>query len=301
MKLIKIVALLVSTTMISVNATDVMAREKQTIADTTQQLDIESIEPIVLPKPTFDSLIAPSKQKIKKINFQLLESTDNSDTPLNSWIEENHLGKIEYSVPSEASKENTVPKEIPLNYKNYRLTKALDFINCNMFFYGNNFAESRFLLITNKERTKVLHFFDFGNYSIAPKTKSGDEDFVYQQLTWALMDSRDVLYVSTAHPTYAASSFGKNAYVTAIDLKTNKVLWRSQPLVSNSNFTIVGEYVVSGYGFTDEKDYLYYINKYSGKTVGRIFVKSAPSYIDFKFNQLYVQTYNANYYFKITE
>ena len=67
----------------------------------------------------------------------------------------------------------------------------------------------------------------------------------------------DVLYVSHAHSTYAKSSKGYNAYISAIDLKTGQLLWHSQPLVSNAyDFLVKGDAIIAGYGFTAENDYL---------------------------------------------
>ncbi|HOO64713.1 MAG TPA: hypothetical protein PK364_12455, partial [Synergistaceae bacterium] len=43
-----------------------------------------------------------------------------------------------------------------------------------------------------------------------------------------------------------------------IVLATGEVLWRSAPLVSNcSNFARSGDGIITGYGFTEEDDYLY--------------------------------------------
>ncbi|PZP46649.1 MAG: hypothetical protein DI598_11840 [Pseudopedobacter saltans] len=262
-------------------------------------LDIESLTPIVLPKPTFDSLIGSSKKKTEKISFQLEEAVKRDTLTVTEWLDAHDLPYVEFDIPREGVKVDNFPKEIPLTYKDYRLTKGLAYKGCNIFFYGKNFAQSRFLLITDEENKKVLHFFDFQNYVNAPEVKSGDEDFVYEQLVWAMVDYRGVLYVSNAHSTYASSTFGKNGYITAIDLKSNKVLWRSQPLVSNCGFTIIGDHIVCGYGFTKEKDYLYYLNINTGAVKGKIPLSSAPGYIEYNFNTLYVDTYKDYYYFKV--
>lgn len=244
--------------------------QKQNGSGSSKQLDIESTTPFVLPKPTFDSLIVKTYKKRSSINFQLNEYVDRDSKTVKDWLKENEIADVEFVIPKFPGDKSTVPAEIPLSYKNFKLTKGLAYTNCNIYLYGDDFSKSRFLLITNTNRTSIISFFDFENYTAPPKVANGDEDFVYEQLQWAMMDDKNILYVTNAHSTYASSSFGQNGYVTAIDLKSKKVLWRSRPLVSNSNFTIVGDYIVTGYGFTKEDDYLYYLDRYSGKVKGTI-------------------------------
>ena len=58
-----------------------------------------------------------------------------------------------------------------------------------------------------------------------------------------------ILYVETAHSTYAKSSYGLNAYLNAVDLKTKKLRWRSPALVANAdNFVLLNGVIVSGMG-----------------------------------------------------
>lgn len=271
------------------------------IQDSVHVLNLESIDPFVVPKPNFDGELISSGQVSKKPHFEQLESKNASSAVFKDWLTANKLIDLEYLVPTFSSTKNNVPKEIPLVYKEYRLTKGLHYSNYDIFFYGTDFSKSRFLLVTNKERTKIVQFLDFENYTQAPETKEGDEDYIYQQLQWADIDQNGVLYVTTAHNTYASSSLNKNAYLTAISTTDNKVLWRSKPLVSNYNFVVLGDYIISGYGFTKEKDYLYALDKRTGQTLNKTLLKSEPSYIGFKNNRLYILTYNTSYQFKVSK
>jgi len=75
-----------------------------------------------------------------------------------------------------------------------------------------------------------------------------------------------MLYVSTAHRTYSEMSGESNCYITAIDLSTLEVAWRSRSLVSNSqNFLLMDNVIVTGYGFTDEDDYVYLLDRHTGE------------------------------------
>jgi len=90
--------------------------------------------------------------------------------------------------------------------------------------------------------------------------------------------------------------------VTAIEVRGLKPLWHSAPLVSNANnFEVVGEYLITGYGFTDEPDFLYLLRRRDGEAVGKIPLKSGPDYIIRQGDRLYVRTYNTDYIFQLLQ
>ena len=71
-----------------------------------------------------------------------------------------------------------------------------------------------------------------------------------------------------------------NAYLTAIDVGTDAVLWRSAPLVANADtFEIIGDRIVTGYGFTAEPDWLYVLDRGTGAVTGGIPLASGPEFI----------------------
>ena len=90
-----------------------------------------------------------------------------------------------------------------------------------------------------------------------------------------------------------------NAYITAIDLTTKTPLWTSQPLVSNANnFLVLEKYLITGYGFTDETDFLYLLDRNSGDVVHSKVLGTAPDYIFRKGDRLLVRGYNIDYEFQ---
>jgi hypothetical protein len=122
---------------------------------------------------------------------------------------------------------------------------------------------------------------------------------VTQGVRWAQL-ADGVLYVSTFHRTYARTSGGKNAFITAVDPATGSIYWQSEPLVSNAaNFLLWDGFVVSGYGFTEEPDHLVVIDQAKGRTLAKTFVKSGPSYLVRKGSQLFVRTYDTDYVFDV--
>ena len=144
--------------------------------------------------------------------------------------------------------------------------------------------------------------FDFRNYAWPPRIVPGDREFVYEQVVWAKEAGPGILYVETAHLTYAKSSYGLNAYLNAIDLKTKKLRWRSPALVANAdNFVLLGDMIVSGYGFTDEPDYLYAVDRANGKVVGRVLLPTGPERIVRHGNVLTVDTYDHRLTIRVVE
>jgi hypothetical protein len=144
--------------------------------------------------------------------------------------------------------------------------------------------------------------FDFRNYAWPPRIVSGDREFVYEQVVWAKEADTGLLYVETAHSTYARSSYGRNGYLNAIDLKTRKLRWRSPALVANAaNFVLFNGVIISGYGFTNEPDYLYAIDRATGRVVGRVLLPTGPERIVRHGNTLTVDTYDHRLTIRVVE
>jgi outer membrane protein assembly factor BamB len=101
------------------------------------------------------------------------------------------------------------------------------------------------------------------------------------------------LYVANAHRTYAATTRNRNGYVTALDPATGRIRWQSPALVANADrFAVVGDVLVTGYGFTAEADWLYALDRRTGKPLARLAVPSAPEVISARGRTLTVRTYD---------
>jgi outer membrane protein assembly factor BamB len=142
--------------------------------------------------------------------------------------------------------------------------------------------------------------FDFKRYARPPRAASGEGAFVYEQVVYAAARG-GTLYVETAHQTYASSSYGRNAYLNAVSVGQRKLLWRSRALVANArNFVVLNGTIVSGYGFTAEPDYLYALDRTTGKVKGRILLPSAPDRIARHGTILTVDTYDHRLTIEVT-
>jgi hypothetical protein len=151
-------------------------------------------------------------------------------------------------------------------------------------------------------RAPGRYAFDFRNYARPPRAVPGDREFVYEQVLWAKEADTGILYVETTHSTYAKSSYGLNAYLNAVDLKTKKLRWRSPALVANAdNFVLLNGVIVSGYGFTAEPDYLYAIDRATGRVVGRVLLPTGPERIVRHGSTLTVDTYDHRLTIRVVE
>lgn len=153
--------------------------------------------------------------------------------------------------------------------------------------------EGRYLLGATARNQAVRYAFDLTAFTRPPNRGE------FEPVTWA-REVDGVLYVSNSHLTYAAQTKGRNAYVSAIDLATKRTLWRSPALVANARtFVVSGDLIVAGYGFTAEPDYLYVLDRLTGKVRSRLRVPSAPEIVKLRGSLLHVRTYDRQLVLKL--
>jgi hypothetical protein len=249
----------------------------------------------VLPKPDWGG--KTNLSVLHTLGLVQTKKETNDVTDEDRWFEVNDLQSPEYDVDPESG---TVPLSVPQMFdEDNKLIKGIQQADHNIYLYGPNFSKSRYMVILNAENTEALYVLDLSNYQTLLRVKPDEARFAEPRVRWAQMDNQ-VLYLSFGHNTYSSSSYGENSYLVAIDLETMSTRWTSKPLTCNSNnFIITGEYIVCGYGFTYEPDYLFTVDKGTGKRLETIRLDTGPEWIFKKGNDLYVRTYNKNYEFHI--
>ena len=141
-------------------------------------------------------------------------------------------------------------------------------------------------------RGGMKYAFDLRSFGFPP-TSLVPRAYGPQEITWARQLGR-VLVVQTNHLGYATDSGGRNGYLTGIDLDTGKVRWRSPALVANAqNFVVVKGLIVSGYGFTAEKDWLYVVDPATGRVRDRLALPSMAERISVRGERIVVRCYDA--------
>jgi hypothetical protein len=134
-------------------------------------------------------------------------------------------------------------------------------------------------------------------------TASGDltvKDFGPQHLLQWVQARDNVLYVATSYNGYAKEVKGQTAFVTALDLGTGDVLWRSAPVTANAqDFLFINGALITGYGFTAEPDFVHVLDAATGKTVQKLPVTSSPEHFAVRGSELLVRTYDHDLIFSV--
>ena len=228
------------------------------------------------------------------VTLELLSERDNNFSDADDWMAD-HWDEWMNDETFAAQQRYTVPGLIDIDH-----------------YYFYSIPDDRSLYVYDADDSTAYYYFDFASY-LYPNGESAFSGDLYgidaQNLRWALIID-GTLYVANSHRTYAESSGGQNAYLTAVNLWDGSVMWRSQPLVCNTmNFDVCGirdgawvdeGVLLCGYGFTGEDDYLYQISMKTGKVLDRTPLASAPDYVVYANGIVYVHCYNRDYEFEVS-
>jgi hypothetical protein len=243
---------------------------------------------------------APREVSLKKIE----EKSDSGTLYLEScknWFEKNNIRfkAISFDDGFEMSpmkalvvETNWVSKYKTLETKDktYYLSHVSEQDHVIIFYYGDKPDEFQIVnnvsvvVVRDRLSEKVKIALDLTEYAYSPVYEPKVKMHVYQDALWAHVDN-EAIYVSTAHWTYSNTTNDHNGYITAISLKTKKVLWRSAAKVSNSiNFCATEDMLLSAYGYTREGAKVYALDKKTGKITGQVEIatsKSGKKHIEF--------------------
>jgi hypothetical protein len=266
---------------------------------------IALLQPMPLPTPSFQYFLSTESKTppVKKIPLKLLSQKANTITDEEEWLAKLGLERDGYRVPETAKTAGTawikgtrpLPAGLPVTFREHELIGATSDPGATVLLYHTFPLRPRYLVAVDLARGVPLVAFDFENFAFSPSTKN--RKHTRQGINWAAQRG-DILYVSSGHRTYAKDSGGQNAYLFAISIPDQKLLWSSRPLVCNSeNFLVVGDVIITGYGYTEEPDFLYQINRWTGEILDTIKMKSGPEYLARKDGKLFVRTYDTDYVF----
>lgn len=259
--------------------------------------------PVRLPRPPFAySFRGPGKAKPAPSRVRLVRVSErrNKITDQEQWFRTNGLSLpvVESNLPG--GNHGELPDGAPRTYRGKGLIQAIRDGESLLLIYGTDYSRGQFLLVYDTAGGQVRSAFDFATYLQPPRFAKGERAFVDEGLQWADVED-GVLYVSSFHRTYAASSGGLNGYLTALDLKIGRLLWRSRPLVCNaSTFLVRSNVILTGYGFTREPDYLYLLDRRTGAVLQTVRLRSGPEFLLAKGDRIYVRSYDTDYVFRLT-
>lgn len=262
--------------------------------------------PILLDTPNFNGMCLQSSNKA--VSLKQLSKAANGITDTDVWIKKHLPEKLNSSfmfTPGGNRASEDLKSRVPLVYQG-KYRRCIDLHDTyNVIYYGErddyggDFGiDPTLVVVTSSDLSKVLYSFDFRNFSVYKYTKSGEYDFTKISVSDVIIEG-NTLYANICHSTYSSSSSGYNAYLVAVNLDTKRIKWVTKPLTCNANFIIDNDLIFTGYGFTNEDDYIYVIDKLSGSRLTAVKVEKGPDYFAVKDGKLYVRTYSLDYIFQI--
>jgi hypothetical protein len=134
--------------------------------------------------------------------------------------------------------------------------------------------------------------FDLETFRHPPKVDPKQKDFSAEDATYA--QQRDgVLYVCNGGGSYARDVYGKKGFLSAMDATTGELRWRSAPLTCSATFAMADDYLVTGYGFTGEPDFVFLVRRSDGAIVQKVPIESGPDKIELSGNHVHVESYGS--------
>lgn len=234
-----------------------------------------------VPKPDFTGHVLQRDRNRKQVALQQLSCKENQITDEKEWVINNNLTLRD------------VPVETPI----YQFGPRYSYYTGNYLvtIYGPHFGETLKLTVTDIAEKQLYAAYDFESFRYSPKTTlMGNVQCVCD----AIIEG-NVMYVAHGSRSYSDGAGYQTGYITALNLETNQIIWTTQPMTCNSNFTIYGNSIICGYGFSHEPDYIYIVDKYSGQRMRQYPVKSMAERVVVKDGKAYVRTYDHDYVFSI--
>lgn len=287
--------------------------ETETIQETQEQLPEFQKREFTIEDPEYDLYTREGQQELyrDRIEFQELSDKPNDISDADTWFQENDLFlpmiKNSLADTTRTQWQEQAPEQAKWIYEEMAETVSRGFYDDRYFYEvvdtGRNGEDLGSLdlymyRLDSRELEITLHLGDFLYTDGYEPAADAEYDFIRQSVFWAQSEG-DTLYLAIGHNTYAEDC-PHTGYLLAIDLQNGEVLWESRQQVANANnFVLLEDVIVTGYGFTDEYDYLHVIDKGIGIDEECVELKSAPDFLVEKDGKLYVHTYNTDYIFQL--
>lgn len=235
---------------------------------------------------------APLSHQGPQPRLELRSVKRNAITDVDAWFLAHGLSLPTWEVPSTSpfggrspgSSGDPLPAEVPTTFMGHALGTAIRGADHSIAIYSAGAVRGRSVVVRDA----------FGESLGAVDLSAWPPD---QELHWAAVED-GVLFLCTYHMTYASSTAGNNAFLTAVALGTGELLWQSEPLVCNTwNFLLRDGWIISGYGFTAEPDSLFVLDAKTGEVATKKKLASGPEVILEKGGTLFVRTYDRDYEF----
>jgi outer membrane protein assembly factor BamB len=259
-----------------------------------QVLDLWTVAPQRLPAPPFArKLFAPTRALSQQRPPKLLQLAVAAADPARALAKEAYRpGAPVFIAPVD---EGALPpgarRDLPTHYGRTSLRAIIPSGERLLLVYGGSY-------LAVVHGTAVERIFDLDGFRHPPRAKPAYKEFAIQNVTFAQVEG-DTLYVCNGGGSYARDVYGKKGFLSAIDIASGQLRWRSDPLVCNATFAVYGEYLITGYGFTAEPDYVFLLRLGDGKRLARLPLKSGPDTVTLDGSRVHIETYAHSYAFEL--
>ncbi|MCX4247996.1 hypothetical protein [Paraliomyxa miuraensis] len=240
-----------------------------------------------VPIPPFAHTVraeAPVPRQGPRPRLEQRSAKRNAIIDTDAWFFAHGLSLPTWELPSAGG---ALPPQIPENYRGHSIVEAIRGDGHSIAIYSDRFGVGSRQVVVFDDAGDSLGALDFSAWPHQ------------QEVHWAGLHE-GVLFVCTYHMTYASSTGGLNAFITALELRSGELLWQSEPLVCNvQDFLLRDGWIITGYGFTAEPDFLFVLDMKTGEVVEKQKIKSGPEVILEKGGELYVRTYDHDYVFGV--
>jgi len=268
-----------------------------TVAQDATRLINTGLRPVLVKKTEFPYRLKQAKDKTGvRIKLKKKSESKNEITDTDEWFHKNVL-----------------PRPLPKIEENYRYVPAETRWGKLAFFRTSNNEEHVAIYVAESALEKAL---DNGLYAtnytytavLFDRGYKPIKLFILEEFHPSILEMNSAffvdrtLYFDCNFNGYASIMKKKTGYLVALDLDSGKVAWASSNLTSAyMGFIVYKDVVIAGYGFTDEPDHLFVLNRHTGKVLQKIKLKTAHDFLVIRDGVLFVRTYDRDYQFDIIE
>lgn len=242
---------------------------------------VSDINFTAVPAPSFTGHVLKRNMNRKQVSLRQSACRDNGISDYKQWAWDNDLTLRVTDVNS------------PINQfgPRYRFNTG----GYVVIVYGPHFGETLKVIVTDSDEQQLYAAYDFESFRYSPKTTlMGNTQCIRDVII-----EGNVMYVAHGTNSYSDGAGYQTGYITAYDMEKNQIIWTTQPMTCNSCFTIEGNSIICGYGFTSEADNLFVLDKYSGQRIQKLPLKTMADCVVVKMGYAYVHTYSYDYIFSV--
>ena len=103
-----------------------------------------------------------------------------------------------------------------------------------------------------------------------PTVRLGPGDIPPFTTVSALVRSGSAVWMSVGFNGYAAEFPKGGNRIIALDLCLGRVAWKSKDAMSNGGLLLLGDHLISPYGFTSERRYVFVLDSHSGAIIQKL-------------------------------